>query len=124
MARQALPGSVSPITSQGVEPTLFTALRARTCAVEIPPKTCLHPPYQMSTHCLPHQHLSLPPTVWALMRRPSAFSPGTRHSHLVTVFREEKGRENGGERIGADRAEGQGKAEVTALRSGWLEFSS
>lgn len=36
VAHQVFPGLVSPITNQGVEPTLFTALRACSCAVEIP----------------------------------------------------------------------------------------
>lgn len=108
VAYQVLPGPVRPITNQGVEPTFFfTALRASSCALEIPPKTCLYGPCQMSTHCLPHQNSSLLPAVWALMRFPRAISLGTRYSHLVTVRRRARGREDTrGQTRGAEQSRG------------------
>ena len=130
MAAQLLLGPVSPITSQGVEPALFAALRASSCAMEIPQRPHLKGSFQMSAHCLLvstlafHLHCRFSEMPNGCLRS-KALPSGTRHCHSVTLCVERKGRVNQGGDVWAEhiRGAGRGGGGGGSFRVSWPEFS-
>lgn len=126
---QVLLGPTSPIPSQGVEPALFAALRASSCAMEIPQRTHLKGSFQMSAHCLPvstlafHLHCGFNEMPNGCLRN-KALPSGTQHCLSVALCVERKGRDSQGGDIPTKyiRGAGQCGGEGDSFRVS-LEFS-
>lgn len=130
MDAQLLLGPASPITSQGVEPALFAALRASSCAMETPQRPRLKRSFQMSAHCLPvstlafHLHCRFNEMPNGCLRN-KVLPSGTRHCLLVALCMERKGRDNQGGDIATEHIRGVGRGGGDSFRvSGpYPEFS-
>ena len=126
---QVLLGPTSPITSQGVEPALFAALRASSCAMEIPQRTHLKGSFQMSAHCLPvstlafHLHGGFNEMPNGCLRN-KVLPSGSAWKEKVTLCMERKGRDSQGGDIPTEhiRGAGEGGGEGDSFRVS-LEFS-